>query len=456
MTWDYAENNPFSGLSGSFDNMVDWVRKVIEELPLTRFEGAARQFDAQSDNGMRGIVVSTDPPYYDNIGYADLSDFFYVWLRRSLRGIYPKLFSTMLVPKHEELVATPYRENRGKQGARDFFESGMLQTFRQVNKYTRDDVPVTIYYAFKQSETETSNEVESTASTGWETMLSAIIRAGFTLNGTWPMRTEKPGRTIGNGANALASSIVLVCRKRPEDAPMGTRRDFVSALKRELPPALDKLRQSNIAPVDLAQSAIGPGIGAFSRFGKVLEADGSPMTVRSALQIINQELDAYFSDQDGDLDRESRFCVELYAQNAFNDIRFGEADVLARAKNTSIEGLAERGVLVARKGAVRLLARDEVSMTPDAKAPVWLLTQQLAHAMDEGGVSACAQVAKDILEARRDDARALAYRLFTIADKRGWQAEAFSYNSLVSAWSEVQDAVARMREQTPAMNTLFD
>lgn len=456
MTWDYAENNPFSGLSGSFDNMVDWVRKVIEELPLTRFEGAARQFDAQSDNGMRGIVVSTDPPYYDNIGYADLSDFFYVWLRRSLRGIYPKLFSTMLVPKHEELVATPYRENRGKQGARDFFESGMLQTFRQVNKYTRDDVPVTIYYAFKQSETETSNEVESTASTGWETMLSAIIRAGFTLNGTWPMRTEKPGRTIGNGANALASSIVLVCRKRPEDAPMGTRRDFVSALKRELPPALDKLRQSNIAPVDLAQSAIGPGIGAFSRFGKVLEADGSPMTVRSALQIINQELDAYFSDQDGDLDRESRFCVELYAQNAFNDIRFGEADVLARAKNTSIEGLAERGVLVARKGAVRLLARDEVSMTPDAKAPVWLLTQQLAHAMDEGGVSACAQVAKDILEARRDDARALAYRLFTIADKRGWQAEAFSYNSLVSAWPEVQDAVARMREQTPAMNTLFD
>lgn len=237
---------------------------------------------------------------------------------------------------------------------------------------------------------------------------------------------------------------------------MGTRRDFVSALKRELPPALDKLRQSNIAPVDLAQSAIGPGIGAFSRFGKVLEADGSPMTVRSALQIINQELDAYFSDQDGDLDRESRFCVELYAQNAFNDIRFGEADVLARAKNTSIEGLTERGVLVARKGAVRLLARDEVSMTPDAKAPVWLLTQQLAHAMDEGGVSACAQVAKDILEARRDDARALAYRLFTIADKRGWQAEAFSYNSLVSAWPEVQDAVARMREQTPAMNTLFD
>ena len=285
MTWDYAENNPLCSSSGSMINMLDWVTKVLRQLPMKTKSGIARQFDAQSDNDMRGILVSTDPPYYDNIGYADLSDFFYVWLRQSLRSTYPKLFSTMLVPKHEELVATPYREDRGKDGAREFFEEGMFSTFKQVNKYARDDVPVTIYYAFKQSETETSNDVESTASTGWETMLSAIIRAGFSINGTWPMRTEKPGRTIGNGANALASSIVLVCRKRPEGASMGTRRDFVMALKRELHAALDELRSSNIAPVDLAQSAIGPGIGVYSRFSQVLEADGSPMTVRAALQI---------------------------------------------------------------------------------------------------------------------------------------------------------------------------
>lgn len=320
MTWDYAEGNPLCSSSGSFDNMLKWVYEDVASLPGTVLDGTVRQFDAQSDNGMRGILVSTDPPYYDNIGYADLSDFFYVWLRQSLRRTYPKLFSTMLVPKHEELVATPYRENRGKEGARDFFEEGMFSTFKQVNKYAREDVPVTIYYAFKQSETETKNDVESTASTGWETMLSAIIRAGFSITGTWPMRTEMANRSIASGSNALASSIVLVCRKRPEDAPMGTRRDFVMALKRELGPALDKLRSSNIAPVDLAQSAIGPGIGVYSRYSQVLEADGSPMTVRAALQLINQEVDAYFSDQDGELDRESRFCVDLYTQKAFDTI----------------------------------------------------------------------------------------------------------------------------------------
>ena len=344
MTWDYAEGNPLCSSSGSLSNMLSWVYEVVGALPLSALNGTAYQFDAQSDNGMRGILVSTDPPYYDNIGYADLSDFFYVWLRQSIRSTFPKLFSTMLVPKHEELVATPYRENRGKDGARNFFEEGMFSTFKQVYKCAREDVPVTIYYAFKQSETETANDVESTVSTGWETMLSAIIRAGFSITGTWPMRTEMANRNIASGKNALASSIVLVCRKRPEDAPMGTRREFVMALKRELGSALDKLRSSNIAPVDLAQSAIGPGIGVYSRYSQVLEADGNPMTVRSALQLINQELDAYFSDQDGELDRESRFCVDLYTQKAFDTIRFGEADVLARAKNVSIEGLAAKGV----------------------------------------------------------------------------------------------------------------
>lgn len=457
MTWDYAESNPFSNSSGCFDNVFNLELQAFEGLVGRHaIPGIARQQDAQSDNGMRGIVVSTDPPYYDNIGYADLSDYFYVWLRRSLRNTYPQLFSTMLVPKHEELVATPYRENRGKEGARTFFEEGMFHTFKQVYEYAREDVPVTIYYAFKQSETESKNDIESTASTGWETMLSAIIKAGFSITGTWPMKTEKPGRTIGNGANALASSIVLVCRKRPEGAPMGTRRDFVMALKRELHAALDELRSSNIAPVDLAQSAIGPGIGVYSRFSQVLEADGSPMTVRAALQIINQELDAYFSDQDGELDRESRFCVDLYAQKAFDTISFGEADVLARAKNVSIEGLATKGLLASAKGQVHLLDRSEVSDRVSFTLPTWLVTQQLTHALEDGGVTACAKLLVGALGGKADSAKALAYRLFTIADKKNWQQEAFAYNSLVTAWPEIQSKAAQLAAEAPIQGTLFD
>ena len=443
MTWDYAEGNPFCMSSGSFHNMLGWVLDVIKELPKSAVSGSVRQFDAQSDNGMRNIMVSTDPPYYDNIGYADLSDFFYVWLRRSLRGTYPKLFSTMLVPKHEELVATPYRENRGKEGAKEFFEQGMFQTFRQVYEYAREGVPVTIYYAFKQSETEKVNDSDATASTGWETMLAAIIRAGFSITGTWPMRTEMANRTIASGTNALASSIVLVCRKREPDAPMATRRDFVAALKRELRPALDKLRTSNIAPVDMAQSAIGPGIGVYSRFSKVLEADGSPMSVRSALQIINQELDLYFSDQDSDIDRESRFCVELFTQCAFNEIRFGEADVLARAKNTSIDVLVERGALSANKGVVRLLGRDELKEIPEPNF-CWLFTQQLVLAMDTGGIEACAKMLTGCLGDRSENAKALAYRLFTIADRKGWSSEALAYNTLVISWPEIQDRAEQL------------
>lgn len=456
MTWDYAEANILSDSAGSFNSMLGWVTKAINEFPISSSNGFARQFDAQSDNGMRGILVSTDPPYYDNISYADLSDFFYVWLRQSLRPTYPKLFSTMLVPKHEELVATPYREERGKEGAREFFEEGMFSTFKQVNKYVREDVPVTIYYAFKQSETETKNDVESTASTGWETMLSAIIRAGFSITGTWPMRTEMANRNIASGTNALASSIVLVCRKRRVDAPAGTRRDFVIALKRELRTALDELRSSNIAPVDLAQSAIGPGMGVYSRFSQVLEANGNPMTVRDALQIINQELDAYFSDQDGELDRESRFCVDLYTQKAFDTISFGEADVLARAKNVSIQGLAAKGLLAASKGIVHLLDRDEVFAELSLASPTWLVTQQLTRALDDGGITACAKLLAGRLGGNADGAKALAYRLFTIADKKNWQQEAFAYNSLVTAWPEIQSKAAELAGDASRQDALFD
>lgn len=320
MVWDYAEANPFSNSSGCYSNMIEWVIRSTQNLPASR-NGHAIQADAQSDCGLRNIMISTDPPYYDNIGYADLSDFFYVWMRQSLRDTYPELFSTMLVPKVEELIATPYRHDGSVEKAKRFFEDGMLSACKQMYRYAQEDVPVTIYYAYKQSDSDD----RGTASSGWETMLGAIVNAGFAITGTWPMRTEMANRSIASGTNALASSIVLVCRKRPEDAPQTTRRNLIAALRRELRPALQKLQSSNIAPVDLAQSAIGPGMGVFSRYRRVLEADGSVMTVRSALQVINEEVDLYFNEQVGSLDAASRFCVDLYTQCAYNNIKYGEA-----------------------------------------------------------------------------------------------------------------------------------
>lgn len=452
MVWDYAEANPFCSSSGSYDNMLDWVVRCIEQLPA-QGNAEVSQFDAQSDCGLRNIMVSSDPPYYDNIGYADLSDFFYVWMRQSLKDTYPKLFRTMLVPKAEELVATPYRFEGSTEKARDFFEDGMLHTCQQIYQYAREDIPVTIYYAYKQSDTD---EDSKTASTGWETMLSAIIRAGFAITGTWPMRTEMANRSIASGTNALASSIVLVCRKRPADAPQTTRRGFIAELKRELRPALQKLQRSNIAPVDLAQSAIGPGMGVYSRYGRVLEADGSAMTVRSALQIINQELDVYFNEQDGELDANSRFCVDLYTQNAFNNLKFGDADTLARAKNTSVAALAAKGVLSAEKGIVRLLTREELPEKVDPREEsIWLLCQQLTRAMETGGVEACAQIVAPMLGSNAERAKDLAYRLYTLAERKGWTQEGYAYNALVVAWREIQSRAAELQQATPEQTSFF-
>ncbi len=460
MVFDYAEVNPFSNSTGCFDNAIDWVIKCIQHFPAS-IGGDVQHLDAQSDNNLREIMVSTDPPYYDNISYADLSDFFYIWLRQSLKGSYPDLFGTMLVPKVEELTAMPYRFNGSKDNAHKFFEDGMLKTFKQINAYVRDDVPTSVYYAYKQSE----NDGDSIASTGWETMLSAIIQAGFTITGTWPMRTERASRTIGIETNALASSIILVCRKRPMDAQTTTRRDFINVLKRELKPALLNLQASNIAPVDLAQSAIGPGIGVYSRFSKVLESDGNSMSVRSALQIINQELDYYFTEQDGELDRDSRFCVDLYTQYAFNDMKYGEADVLARAKNTSIEKLRSAGILSAEKGVVHLLTRDDICMTPSSQTKnrhddgiIWLLTQQLTQALSEEGVTGAAKIVASIYTSEPEQAKSLAYRLFQIAERKGWPGEAYAYNSLVIAWPDVQSKVAELHAQlmNAEQMSLFD
>lgn len=453
MVWDYAEANPYSHSAGCFDNMLEWVVKSANLLPAST-SSEVLQFDAQSDCGLRDIMVSTDPPYYDNIGYADLSDFFYVWMRRSLKDSYPSVFRTMLVPKAEELIATPYRHDGDVQKAKSFFEDGMLSTCRQLYQYAREDVPVTVYYAYKQSDTDEPGE--ASASSGWETMLSAIIQAGFAITGTWPMRTEMANRSIASGTNALASSIVLVCRKRPEDAPTITRRSLIAQLKRELRPALQKLQRSNIAPVDLAQSAIGPGMGVFSRYGKVLEADGSPMTVRSALQIINQELDVYFNEQDGELDRDSRFCVELYSQFAFNEMKFGDADTLARAKNTSVAALASAGVVSAAKGVVRLLGREELPerVKPDERC-IWLLTQQLTRAMETAGVLGCAQILAPMFGSNGEQAKDLAYRLYTIAERKGWAQEAYAYNALVIAWPDIQSKAAELQKIEPQQLSLF-
>lgn len=453
MIWDYAEGNPFCNASGCFDNMIAWVIRCVELLPSGK-DCIARQFDAQSDCGLRDIMISTDPPYYDNIGYADLSDFFYVWMRRSLKDTFPSLFRTMLVPKAEELIATAYRHDGNTKLAKEFFEDGMLSTCRQLYQYSRNDIPLTVYYAYKQSD---ADEVGATnASSGWETMLSAIIQAGFTITGTWPMRTEMSSRSVAQGTNALASSIVLVCRKRPEDAPTITRRSLIAQLKRELRPALQKLQRSNIAPVDLAQSAIGPGMGVFSRYGKVLEADGSPMTVRSALQIINQELDVYFNEQDGELDRDSRFCVELYSQFAFNEMKFGDADTLARAKNTSVAALASAGVVSAAKGVVRLLGREEITgqVRLDERC-IWLLTQQLTRAMETAGVLGCAQILAPMFGSNGEQAKDLAYRLYTIAERKGWATEAYAYNALVIAWPDIQSKAAELQKLEPEQLSLF-
>lgn len=453
MVWDFAEANIFSNGGGTLQQQLDYICKVLSTcIPYAAVTGHAEQFDAQSDCKMQDLAISTDPPYYDNIGYADLSDFFYIWLRKSLTETYPSLFQTVLTPKEEELIATPYRHGGNSDKAKAFFEAGMLSTCKRLYGYARNDIPVTIYYAYKQSDTEEGG----TSSSGWETMLTAIIKSGFSITGTWPVRTERDGRMISNGTNALASSIVLVCRKRPEDAPQTTRRNLINILRRELRPALKRLQDSNIAPVDLAQSAIGPGMGVFSRYSRVLEADGTPMSVRSALQVINEEIDLYFNEQVGDLDAMSRFCVDLYTQNAFNDIKFGDADILARAKGTSVAALSSHDVVYAKAGNVHLIERTELPDKIDAnESCIWMLTQQLTQAMATGGVEACAKAVFMMFGSNAERAKDLAYRLYTIAEQKKWSTEAFAYNALVVAWPDIQSRAAMMQRETPEQMDMF-
>jgi len=463
MTWDYAEVNPFSSSTGNFIGAVNWITKVIEISPCG-IQGVVKQADATTldiSNYAKSIVVCTDPPYYDNIGYADLSDFFYVWLRRSLGSIYPDLFHTIAVPKEKELVATPYRFGGDKEKAKKFFEEGLNQVFTRMRQGANPDYPFSVFYAFKQTETDDDeNQINAAVfSTGWETMLEGLIKAGFTITGTLPMRTELSNRSLGIGNNALASSIVLVCRPRPETAPSTTRRQFVNALKRELPDALQKLQQGNIAPVDLAQASIGPGMAIYSRYSKVLESDGTKMSVRTALQLINLTLDEYLAEQEGEFDAETRFALTWFEQYAFNEGSFGEAETLSKARNTAVQGMVEAGVLVAKAGKVRLLRREELAKDwnpqTDNRLTVWEATQYMIAALLDGGGETSAARLLSGLGTIGEAARELAYRLYNICDRKGWSSEGNAYNSLVMSWSEISRLAVDTKEEITAQMALF-
>ena len=453
MTWDFAEANPLGGASGNYRSAIDLVAKALL-VALPSAPADARQCDAATQSVSVDKLVSTDPPYYDNIGYADLSDFFYVWLRCSLRSVFPDLFATLAVPKAEELVATPYRHGN-KEKAETFFLAGMGQAMRRLAEQTHPGFPVTIYYAFKQSEKKGD---EGTSSTGWETFLDAVIRSGFAITGTWPMRTELGNRMIGQGTNALASSIVLVCRQRPADAPLAARREFVAALKSELPVALTHLQRGNIAPVDLAQAAIGPGMAVYTRYAKVLDAEGNALSVREALVLINQTLDETLAQQEGDFDADSRWALAWFEQFGFDEGDYGIAEMLSKAKNTSVVGMEEAGILASKAGKVRLLRPEELppdwDPTTDPRLTAWEMVHHLVRALEAGGESAAAELATQ-LGAKAEAARELCYRLYTLCERKKRTAAALSYNSLVQSWPEINRLAREEQKAETEQTSLF-
>lgn len=451
MSWDFAEVNPLSSQSGSIANSIEYTTKGIS---VSGLKGKSFQADASTQVVSADRVVSTDPPYYDNIGYADLSDFFYVWLRRTLRPVFPSLFSTLAVPKAEELVATPYRHG-GKEAAEHFFLTGMTAAMHRLAEQAHPAFPVTIYYAFKQS--ETANDA-GTSSTGWETFLDAVIRAGFAISGTWPMRTELGNRMIGSGTNALASSIVLVCRQRPDDAPIATKRAFRNALKAELPAALAHLQRGNIAPVDLAQSAIGPGMAVYTRYGKVLDAEGKAVSVRDALSLINEVLDEALAEQEGEFDADTRWALSWFEQVGFNDGAYGDAETLSKAKNTAVPGLVEAGILTSRGGKVRLLRPIDLpagwNPATDTRLTVWEMVHHLIRVLEADGETAAARLVA-ALGSKAEIARELAYRLYTMCERKKRAAEAMAYNGLVQSWPEILRLSREVQPEAPAQGALL-
>ena len=438
MTWDYSEANPFAGAAGDFVVAAQGISDAVAKLP-NKTHGIASQLDCRLLASESPVVISTDPPYYDNIFYADLSDFFYVWLRRDLKAIYPEIFATMAVPKAEELVATAHRHG-GRDNAEKFFLNGMTEAMSRLAELSHPAIPTTIYYAFKQTDSTDTG----TGNTGWETFLEAVIRAGFAISGTWPMRTENAGRMVGQGANALASSIVLVCRRRDANAPSASRRDFLRELKEELADALDAMiggvdGASPVAPVDLAQAVIGPGMAIYSRYSAVLEADGSPMSVHTALTLINRML----TEGADEFDADTQFCLGWFDEQGWSAGEFGKADVLARAKGTFVDHVREAGVVEAGGGKVRLLKPAEFaedwSPEKDNNTPVWEALHQMIRALRSDGEGATGELLAGMPQ-RAEPIRNLAYRLYTLCERKGWAEDARAYNELITSWTGIEAA----------------
>ena len=456
MVWDYPECNPFAGAGGDWESATADAAKIIAKLGAGS-RGTSSQVAAQATGDLlqhAANIISTDPPYYDNVAYADLSDFFYVWLRRSLRGVFPELFATLAVPKTEELVATQYRHG-SREVAESFFLHGMTQAMHRIAEEAHPAFPVTIYYAFKQAE---SDALDGTASTGWETFLDAVLRAGLGISGTWPMRTEQSA-ALKATVNSLASSIVLVCRRRDASAPSATRRDFVTALKAELPQAVAHLQAGNIAPVDLAQAAIGPGMGVFTRYAKVIDAEGEPISVREALSLINQTLDETLAEQEGDFDVDSRWALAWFEEFAFNDGEYGRAETLSKAKNTSVQGLATADILVSKSGKVRLLRPEELPAdwdpAKDERLTAWEAVHHLIRVLTASGESGAAALVR-AMGVAAEAARELAYRLYSICERKKRAQEALAYNTLVQSWPEIARLAQENKPaEAPAQQDLF-
>ena len=436
MVWDYAESNPLHGPL-SIDITVSWVANAINSSTVFK-PGFVFQYDARRQNLSSGKIVSTDPPYYDNICYADLSDFFYAWLRLSVKSIFPELFATLAVPKAEELIAATNR-HESKKHAESYFLEGMTQAMQRLSEHIHPFFPVTIYYAFKQSESESALGV---ASTGWEAFLDAVNCAKLSITGTWPMRTERD-QGLKTDKNALASCIVLVCRKRDPNAPASTRREFINNLKSELPKALVYLQRSNIAPVDLAQAAIGPGMAVYTRYSKVLDAEGNQVTVREALALINQILDEVLAEQEGEFDSDTRWALAWFEQYGFSEGEYGVAETLSTAKNTSVAGMVDAGIIYSKAGKVRLLKPEELpeDWDPDSerRLTVWEMVHHLIRVLEKGETLAAELIAK--LGGKAESARELAYRLYVICERKKWANEALAYNSLVQSWPEMETLV---------------
>lgn len=454
MRWSYPETNPFSNFSGNFYGMVEGAAKVLESIPVG-VPGECWQADATTSAKVKNVIVSTDPPYYDNIGYAALSDYFYIWLKLSLRSIYPELFATILTPKEAELIAEPGRHG-GREGAEHFFYEHFEMFARELIKYSHPSFPTTIYYAFKQAELEKEGGI--IASTGWEVFLDGLIRQKWEILGTWPIRTEQSGGLRLVGRNSLASSIILVCRPRDENAPIVTRREFVTALKSELPKAVAHLQAGNIAPVDLAQASIGPGMAVFSRHSKVLDAQGKPLSVRQALSLINQILDEVLTQQEGDFDADTRWALAWFEQFGFLESDYGMAETLSKAKDTSVEGMVEAGILASGRGKVRLLKPTELpddwNPTTDKRLTSWEMVHQLIRILVRDGESGAAQLIA-ILGTKAETARELCYRLYTLCERKKWATEALSYNALVQSWPEITRLAKVMTSRPPAQGELF-